>query len=386
MQNNDDSAGLLETVKQALDKETPIRIVGGDSKALLGNRSANLDVGSVPAMQLNTRAHEGIITYDPTELVVTVRAGTLLAELTAALADQGQMLPFEPPEWPGATIGGVLACGLSGPRRPFSGSARDYVLGTRIINGQAQDLRFGGEVMKNVAGYDVSRVQIGAWGTLGILLDVSMKVLPLPELEMTLRQHCKHGDLQAFSKLMRKPLPLSGAMLIDEDRYIRLSGSESAVRAAADELGGDLLEDNSIWQAVRDHTHPFFREAYEAATQDTQTLWRISVADFAPALGLSGSWLHEWGGGQRWLLSSVSSDEVFRIVAAAGGHAMRYTAASDSTASSTNSHQPAFQPLTGGMQKLQSRVRDSFDPLRLFNRGRFHPELDIAPRLIATGS
>lgn len=382
MNTNDDGAGLLEKVKQALAEETPVRIVGGDSKALLGNRAAHQDAASLQSVSLCTRTHEGIISYDPTELVVTVRAGTVMAELTAALAEQGQMLPFEPPEWSGATIGGVLACGLSGPRRPFSGSARDYVLGTRIINGQAQDLRFGGEVMKNVAGYDVSRVQIGAWGTLGVLLDVSMKVLPLPELEMTLRQHCKQGDLQAFAKLMRQPLPLSGAMLIDEDRYIRLSGSEPAVRAAAAELGGDVLEDNSIWQAVRDHTHPFFREAYTAATQDKKTLWRISVADFAPSLGLSGSWLYEWGGGQRWLLSSVSSDEVYRVVQASDGHAMRYSADPNPEGNT----EPAFQPLTGGMQRLQSRLRDSFDPLRLFNRGRFHPELDISPRLIATGT
>ena len=386
MQNNDDSAGLLDTVRQALDTQTPIRIVGGDSKAALGNPDVNRDAGSSRTVLLTTRTHEGIISYDPTELVATVRAGTVLAELTAALADQGQMLPFEPPEWPGATIGGVLACGLSGPRRPFSGSARDFVLGTRIINGQAQDLRFGGEVMKNVAGYDVSRLQIGAWGTLGVLLDISMKVLPLPELEMTLCQHGKDHDPQAFAKLMRKPLPLSGAMLIDEHRYTRLSGSEAAVRAAAAELGGDVLEDNSVWHAVRDHTHPFFHEAYKACKQDNKTLWRISVADFAPSLNLSGSWLHEWGGGQRWLLSSLSSDEVFGVVQASEGHAMRYSAAPDSAHNAVGNSEPAFQPLSGGMQRLQSRVRDSFDPLRLFNRGRFHPELDIAPELIATGA
>ena len=390
MHANDDSAGLLDAVRQALDTETPIRIVGGDSKAALGNRTAEIAADSSQSVQLSTRTHEGIITYDPTELVVTVRAGTVLAELTAALSDQGQMLPFEPPEWQGATIGGVLACGLSGPRRPFSGSARDYVLGTRIINGQAQDLRFGGEVMKNVAGYDVSRLQIGAWGTLGVLLDVSMKVLPLPELEMTLCQQARQGDMHSFSKLLRKPLPLSGAMLIDEDRYIRLSGSEAAVRAAAAELGGDVREDNSIWHAVRDHTHPFFYHAYEACKQERKMLWRISVADYAPALDLSGNWLHEWGGAQRWLLSSMSPDEVFRTVEASNGHAMRYSAAPDpapGAASDTQDNdEAAFQPLSGGMQKLQSRVRDSFDPLRLFNRGRFHPELDIAPALIANSA
>jgi len=381
MLDNDDSAALLETVRGAVEKQTPIRVLGGGSKSSLGQSSA----GHATGMVLNTRSHEGIISYDPTELVVTVRAGTVLADLTRALAERGQMLPFDPPEWPGATIGGVLACGLSGPRRPFSGSARDYVLGTRIINGQAQDLRFGGEVMKNVAGYDVSRVQIGAWGTLGVLLDISMKVLPLPELELTVQQHGKSRDLQAFARVMRKPLPLSGAMLIEEDRYIRLSGSESAVRAAASELGGELMSDNSIWHSVRDHTHPYFRQAYKAAS-DNKTLWRISVPDYAPILGLSGHWLNEWGGGQRWLLSALPADEVFRVVASANGHAMRYSTAQSADKHAENFEDPAFQPLTGAMQRLQSRVRDSFDPLRLFNRGRFHPELDISPELIATGT
>ncbi len=374
---NDNSAELLEQVKRAVDSETPITIAGGNSKAALGNQLMAHQAASNDEATLSTLSHQGIISYEPTELVVTVRAGTRMEQLNKVLAAAGQMLPFEPPMFPGATIGGVLACGLSGPRRPFSGAARDYVLGTRIINGQAQDLSFGGQVMKNVAGYDVSRVQVGAWGTLGVLLDVSMKVLPLPELELTLKQHCKHGDLQAFVSLMRKPLPLSGAMLIRDNRYLRLSGSEAAVRAAASQLGGDVLADNTLWQSVRDQTHPFFSNARDA--EHDKTLWRISLPDYAPALGLSGDWLHEWAGGQRWLLSDTSADEVFRVVAAAEGHAMRYTARA-------GSGEPAFQPLVGAMQTLQARVRDSFDPLRLFNRGRFHPELDVPSKLEAASA
>jgi len=346
-----------------------LRVVGGNSKAVLGEQVAQDD-----APVLNVRTHEGIISYDPTELVVTVRAGTPLCDLKQELAKAGQMLPFDPPDWPGSTIGGVIACGLSGPRRPFSGSARDYVLGTRIINGKAQDLSFGGQVMKNVAGYDVSRLQVGAWGTLGVLLDVSMKVLPAPELELTIRQQDMRGDLQAFAPLMRQPLPLSGAMLIGNERYIRLSGSDAAVRTAASGMGGDVMEDNAIWQAVRDHTHPFFT----AAATD-KTLWRLSVADYTPELALPGDWLHEWAGGQRWLLTSASADEVFEAAEAVAGHATRFgQGAADTT--------PAFQPLKGAMQTLQTRVRDSFDPLRIFNRGRFHPELDASPGLVATGT
>lgn len=356
---NDGSAALLEAVSEAIAAKCPLKIVGGNSKASLGNETVN------NARLLEMGSHTGIISYDPTELVVSVRAGTPLEALNQTLAEAGQMLPFEPPENTNCTIGGVLACGLSGPRRPFSGSARDYVLGTRVINGQAQDLSFGGQVMKNVAGYDVSRLQVGAWGTLGVLLDVSMKVLPRSELELTLQQENEQQDTDAFSPYMRMPLPLSGAMLIDQQRYIRLSGSEAAVRAAAKQLGGDVLQDNNIWQAVRDHTHTFF----SAANIDAgNTLWRISVADYTPALELTGKWLHEWGGAQRWLISSEPASKIFEVAQAAGGHAMRY--------GEGPANEAAFQPLSGPMQRLQQRVRDSFDPLRLFNKGRFHPELD----------
>lgn len=373
IQSHDASEALVEQVQEAVDNDAPLRIVGGDSKATLGNRIAD-----DKSVVLNTRSHEGIIDYDPTELVVTVRAGTKLEELNNVLSEAGQMLPFDPPDWQGSTIGGVIACGLSGPRRPFSGSARDYVLGTRVINGQAQDLSFGGQVMKNVAGYDVSRLQVGAWGTLGVLLDVSMKVLPKPELELTIRQQCKPHDLQAFAPLMRKPIPLSGAMLIDDYRYLRLSGSDAAVRVAAAELGGDIVEDNDVWQSVRDHTHSFFTAAYKATGDKNNTLWRVSVADYMPALDLPGDWLHEWAGGQRWLLTTASVNEVFRVVDEAEGHATRYSVASPDDA--------VFQPLNGAMQTLQTRVRNSFDPQRLFNRGRFHPELDASPRLAATSA
>ncbi len=372
MAANDNSAQLIDQVQGAIDTKTSLRIVGGNTKTVLGEQDKI--EGAVP---LSTLEHSGIISYDPTELVVTVRAGTRLSELNKALSDAGQMMPFEPPELAGSTIGGVLACGLSGPSRPFSGSARDYVLGTRIINGQAQDLSFGGEVMKNVAGYDVSRVQVGAWGTLGVLLDVSMKVLPVPELDLTLRQQTAAHDLGAFASIMRAPLPLSGAMLIGDCRYLRLSGSAAAVHAAAASLGGDTLDDNAIWSGVRDHTHAFFTNAYAAGVNENKTLWRISVADYHPAIELAGEWLYEWAGGQRWLLTELPSSTVFSVVEAAQGHATRYSAAS--------AKEPSFQPIGGGLQKLQTRLRDSFDPLRLFNRGRYHPELDVRSSPAVTG-
>ena len=360
MTSNDDSAALLERVKEATVTKTPLRIVGGDSKKHLGNC-----VVDQQSTDVSMRGHSGIISYDPTELVVTVRAGTLLTDLNSTLLEAGQMLPFEPPEFSGSTIGGVLACGLSGPRRPFSGSARDYVLGMRVINGTAQDLSFGGEVMKNVAGYDVSRTQVGAWGTLGMLLETSMKVLPCPEKELTLCQESAEHDAAAFAPFLRRPLPLSGAMLVGTRRYFRLSGSGSAVLAAARELGGEEVSDAANeWAAVRDHSHEFFQ------AESNQTLWRISVADYAPALNIKGDWLYEWAGAQRWLKTDRPAADVFAAAAKAGGHATRY--------SGVNVQSDSFQPLQGAMLRLQARVRDSFDADRLFNRGRFHPELDAA--------
>lgn len=364
MTSNDDSAALLERVTEACQNKTPLRIVGGDSKKALGNSVSNNDHAP-----LSMLGHSGIISYEPTELVVTVRAGTPLSELNNALNDAGQMLAFEPPEFPNSTIGGVLACGLSGPRRPFNGSARDYVLGMRVINGQAQDLSFGGEVMKNVAGYDVSRLQVGAWGSLGVLLDMSMKVLPKPAKELTLRQDSPAHATDAFASLLRQSLPLSGAMLIGESRYLRLSGSDSAVLAAAAQLGGDVIADDvALWSSARNHTHEFFTTGLKVHG-GVNTLWRVSVSDYAPALDVAGEYLYEWAGAQRWLKTEAPASEVYAAAAKLGGHATRYSASDDPA-------EPAFQPVLGPMRRLQARVRDSFDQQRLFNRGRFHPELD----------
>lgn len=361
--SKDDSAALLERVNEACREKSPLRIVGGNSKKFLGNAVEETQT------ELSIAGHTGIITYEPTELVVTVRAGTPLKELNEALNAAGQMLPFEPPEFGGSTIGGVLACGLSGPRRPFFGSARDYVLGMRVINGQAQDLSFGGEVMKNVAGYDVSRVQVGAWGTLGVLLDMSMKVLPKPAKELTLRQSSQAHASHEFASLLRQPLPLSAAMLVDDSRYLRLSGSDTAVDAAAAKLGGDIVaNDDQLWASIKDHTHEFFTQGVQSHGGES-SLWRISVADYVPAIDLDGEWLYDWAGAQRWLKTSESAERIFDAVAQHGGHATRYTANEDPS-------QPAFQPVKDPMRRLQSRVRDSFDPHRLFNRGRFHPEFD----------
>jgi len=353
MNNNDDTAALQHAVQQAIDTNSAVNIEGGNSKAILGKGSASTTI--------STLNHTGIVSYEPTELVVSVRAGTLLSDLNAELAANGQSLPFEPPQHKGATIGGVLACGLSGPARPFTGSARDYVLGVRMINGQAQHLRFGGDVMKNVAGYDIARLMIGAYGTLGILLDASMKVLPIPQHEVTLvANRSSANDYSYISGLARRALPVTAAAVLGNTQYIRLSGTEVAVKSAMVQLEGDVDESaDAFWPALRDQSLDFFNT--------NKTLWRISVAEYAESLPLAGEWLYDWAGAQRWLCTDESPEAVFAASAAAGGHAIRY---------GVDNARPRFQPVSGTAQRLQSRLRDSFDAHRLFNPGQFHPEFD----------
>lgn len=369
MADGDDSQALVEQVQTAVAVNQPVDIQGSGSKPFGRDASGLMMQQDSSALSVTTLRHTGIVSYEPTELVVTVRAGTPLPELIAVLRSEGQMLPFEPPQMnsgnlPGGTIGGVIACGLSGPRRPWVGSARDYILGTQIINGHGQALSFGGEVMKNVAGYDVSRLQVGAFGTLGLLLDLSMKVLPLPETEITLQHEIDQvHDLSSLIALARQPLPLSATLLAGRQRYLRLSGSAVAVEAAARQLGGNRVKDaDAPWQGVRDLTHVFF--------DDERPLWRLSVADHAPPVELPGDWLLDWGGAQRWLKTEAPAEQIFKLTEAVGGHATRYSPVAGC--------EPVFQPLSGAMQRLQARLRQSFDPHCLLNRGHFHPELEQA--------
>lgn len=352
----DKTEQLVDQVQQAISKNEPVNIVGGNSKSFLGRAQ------SLPS--LSTTMHSGIVNYEPTELVVTVRTGTSMSELNKLLKDNGQMLPFEPPVLGAGTIGGVIACGLSGPARPFAGAARDYVLGMRVINGQGKALRFGGEVMKNVAGYDAARLHVGAFGTLGVLLETSMKVLPLPEAELTLQRDIANAnDTTGLVELMRQPLPLSAAAIIGTTQTIRLSGSEAAVKAAAKTCGGDRVENaDAFWQSLREYDHAFFT--------DDRPVWRISVPEFTEPMDIEGDWLLDWAGGQRFLKTDTDSAQVYASALAANGHATCFSSAKVSNAI------PLFQPLTGAMLSLQKRVRDSFDANRIFNSARFHPELD----------
>jgi glycolate oxidase FAD binding subunit len=347
----DDSTSLLEQVNDALQNATPLRVQGSNSKAFLGRTVA----GEI----LDTRAHRGIVSYDPTELVITVRCGTPLAELSQVLDAAQQMLPCEPPAFgDGATVGGMIACGLSGPRRPWSGSVRDFVLGTRVMTGQGKHLRFGGEVMKNVAGYDLSRLMVGSYGTLGLITEVSLKVLPKPRqtLSISLPMNSELA-LQRLAQWGQQPLPISAACHDGEHLHLRLEGGEGSVAAAHDRLGGELL-DAAYWTDLNEHRLSFFDE--------DQPLWRLSLPNNTPRLSLPGRQLIDWGGAQRWLKSDAEAAFIRQVVEEVGGHVTCYShGLTDSP----------FQPLPAALMRYQQNLKQQLDPRGIFNPGRLYAEL-----------
>lgn len=347
------------TIRAAAEQKTPLQIRGGGTKDFYGN--------SVVAQNntlLDATAYSGIIDYEPTELVITARAGTRLADLEAALDQKGQMLAFEPPYFgAAATLGGCIAAGLSGPRRASAGSVRDFVLGVRMLNGKGEALSFGGQVMKNVAGYDVSRLMVGAMGTLGMLLEVSLKVLPKPVTEITL--HMQMDGAVAIEKMNQwagRPLPISATCYRNGELLLRLSGAESAVRAAQLKLGGEeLRESETFWRSIREQTHGFFQSA--------SSLWRLSINPTTPPLNLPAEQLIEWNGGLRWLLGDekLNAVTIHKAAKDAGGHATLF-----------RSNEPGvsvFHPLDPGMMKIHCVLKEKFDPSGILNPGRLYPEM-----------
>lgn len=337
----------------------PLAIRGGGTKAFLG-------LPMTHGNELDMSQYSGVIHYEPTELVLTARAGTTLREIDALLAEQNQMLAFEPPRFGDeATLGGCVAAGLSGPRRMAAGSVRDYVLGVRVLDAHGRVLRFGGEVMKNVAGYDVSRLMAGSLGTLGVILDVSVKVLPRPAVERTL---CFALDetaaIERMASWAAQPLPISATAWTAGQLTVRLSGAESAVSSACARLGGDDVcaqPAQAWWASLREQDHSFF---------DVRPLWRLSVPAVAPALGL-GDTLIEWNGAQRWLDARLPAEAIRAAARAVGGHATLFRAASPDEARKVG----VFQPLDPIVEGIHRRLKSEFDPNGIFNPGRMYPYL-----------
>ena len=346
-----------ERVRAAAAGNEPLRIVGGGSKDFYGQQL----VGSI----FSTSAYSGIQDYDPTELVITARCGTPLDKIEHALAERGQMLAFEPPHFGAdATLGGCIAAGLSGPRRPHGGAVRDHMLGVRILDGRGDELSFGGRVMKNVAGFDVSRLIAGSLGTLGIILDASLKCMPLPRAETTLAFELAVDDaLRRINEWSALPLPLSASCWFRDRLYVRLSGAASAVSAAQHHLGGEETENApTFWRAIREQQHAFFQVACSAP------LWRLSVRSTAPYADLGSEQMIEWGGALRWICAAPD-DSAKRLRSWAkeyGGHATLFRSADKSAG--------AFHALSQPLLALHQRLKAALDPAGIFNRHRMYTE------------
>ena len=344
---------IVSAVRAAHDSQAPLRIRGGGSKDFYG--------GMLAGEVLDVAGHRGIVAYEPTELYITARCGTPLAEVEAALAERGQMLAFEPPHFGAATVGGCVAAGLSGPRRQQAGAVRDFVLGVRLVDGAGQVLDFGGQVMKNVAGYDVSRLVAGSLGTLGVLAEVTLKVLPKPVAEET--RVFEMDDTEAIARLNRwggQPLPVSASFWHDGRLWLRLSGAQAAVAAARGRLGGQLAVDAAQhWSSVREQTHAAFAGS---------PLWRLAVPSTAPSPGLDGLRAIEWGGAQRWYAGDLEA--VRGAAARVGGHAVLFRAAE-----SLRCREGAFEALPPALLALHRRLKKAFDPRGILNPGRLYAEL-----------
>jgi glycolate oxidase FAD binding subunit len=352
-------AALREAVCEAAATRTPLRIRAGGTKDFYGNATA----GAV----LDPRSYCGIVSYEPSELVIAARAGTSLAELEGTLAEHGQMLAFEPPHFGStATVGGCIAAGLSGPRRtaygPCYGGVRDFVLGARMLDGRGEVLSFGGSVMKNVAGYDLARLLVGSLGILGVILEVSVKVMPQPAAQLTLSFELEQQEaLDRLNGWGGEPLPLSASVWHAGVLSVRLSGSRAAVADARNRLGGEVLEPASadaFWLHIREQAHPFFAGA--------KTLWRVCAPSTAPPLELQGTQLIEWGGALRWLLTPRGAQEVRATAQKVGGHATLFRGEPGAD---------VFTPLPAPLMAVHKRLKSYFDPAGIFNPGRLYPEL-----------
>ena len=344
-------ADLQDQVRAAVASQQPLCITGGNTKQYLGREQQGEPI--------DMSVWSGVVDYQPSELVITVRAGTTISELRQVLALENQVLASEPPESEGkATVGGTLACNLSGPARPWCGSIRDHVLGLRIINGKAEHLRFGGQVMKNVAGYDVSRLQAGAMGTLGILTEVTLKVIPRPEATITVRRTIGASDaLQVMNKVCRTPLPVTGACWYEGDMYVRLAGPASVIRAAAERIDGNIQPgDDEFWSRLREMDLPLFADA--------KGLWCITLRSTHDHFKQDEDWLIDWRGARRWLAADCDRDTLDAHVSNAGGELIHVRGAGKGV--------DVFPARSEAYRRTLLRLKQALDPGRIFNPGRLY--------------
>lgn len=375
---------MRERIVQASRSGRKVILHGAGTHAFYGNPCANpcnAPAGASAAAgasgdpagpeYIDCRSYQGVVQYDPTELVVTVRAGTPLADLEALLATQRQCLAFEPPHFAaGGTVGGMVATGLAGPRRMSVGSVRDFILGTVLLSATGEVMRFGGQVMKNVAGYDMSRLLVGSMGVLGLIAEVSLKVLPLPKADVSLRLSLDAAEsIRRCNEWAGKPLPLAATVWHEGALTVRLCGAERAVESAVALLGGSMLpadEATAFWASIRNQNHPFFGSV---------PLWRLSVPDTTPMLDLPGRQLIEWGGALRWYRPDAAMTEPEAASLArslreqldrVGGSATLFRA------DAAHAGIERFHPLSPASQTIHKRLKHAFDPAGVINPGRLY--------------
>ena len=357
-----------DMIREASAAGRALRIRGHGSKDFYGMPADDA------AQVITTLPHTGVVDYDPAELVVVARCGTPITELESVLAKSRQMLAFEPPRFSGrGTVGGMMASGLSGPRRMAAGAAKDFVLGMTILDAQAEPTRFGGTVMKNVAGYDISRLHTGALGTLGLIVDISLKVLPMPPADATLVFAASaEQSIEWANAWGGQPLPIVSTSWFDGRFAVRLSGAAAAIRAAKEKLGGETMpaqQAEAYWQRLRDQDDDFFK--VDAARADVN-LWRLSVPSITPHLSeiTDPQWI-EWGGALRWVKTNVPAERLRAIAAQHGGHATLFRAARNQTRREAG----VFSDLSPALMKIHHRLKQELDPKRIFNPDRMYPGL-----------
>ncbi|MDB5992350.1 MAG: glcE [Herbaspirillum sp.] len=350
-----------QRITAASASKAPLRIRGSGSKDWYGQK--------LQGELFDVSSYSGIVSYDPTELVITARCGTPLAEIEAALTQHRQMLAFEPPHFgANSTLGGMVASGLSGPRRATVGAVRDFMLGAVLMDGNGEVLKFGGQVMKNVAGYDVSRLLAGSLGTLGLILEVSLKVLPKPFSETTLLFAMEQADaIRALNTWGGQPLPISASTWRDGVLLVRLSGAATAIKAAKQKMQGEEIDAGPLWADLREQKNDFF-----TAISPALGLWRLSVPSHTPPLALPGEQLIEWGGAQRWLKIDADADTagLRATVAQAGGHATLFRGRPQHQQTDVD----VFHPLTPAIARIHRNLKTAFDPSGIFNPGRMYNE------------